>query len=50
MIEYYDEYNYKKEKLFSELNARICLHEMDHLKGKLIIDYKDKDVIKKETI
>jgi peptide deformylase len=31
---------------FNELMARVIQHEIDHLYGKLLIDYLDKDVLK----
>lgn len=38
----------KREELFSGFHARIIQHEIDHLQGKLIIDYVSK--YKKDTI
>ena len=43
MIEYRDE-NFKQRKgFFDGLKARIIQHEYDHLRGKLIIDYLNKN-------
>lgn len=38
-LRYLDENGQKKENEFADLTARVTLHEMDHLNGKLIIDY-----------
>ncbi|MBU1997557.1 MAG: peptide deformylase, partial [Candidatus Omnitrophica bacterium] len=40
-LKYTDEENVVIEKDFDDLMARVLLHEIDHLDGKLIIDYKD---------
>ncbi len=39
VLSYLDEDNNKKKETFSGLSARVILHEIDHLDGKLIIDY-----------
>ena len=39
MVRYRNEENKIIEREFSDLLARVILHETDHLKGKLIIDY-----------
>lgn len=38
-VSYLDEHNNKKESRYDGLLARVILHEMDHLNGKLIVDY-----------
>lgn len=38
-VKYLNEDNKVVEKEYSDLTARVILHETDHLKGKLIIDY-----------
>ncbi len=38
-VSYLDEHGRKVEKVLQDLMARVFLHEMDHLNGKLIIDY-----------
>lgn len=38
-VRYFNEDNKLIEKEFSDLTARVILHENDHLRGKLIIDY-----------
>ena len=38
-VRYLNEDNKMMEQEFSDLLARVILHETDHLKGKLIIDY-----------
>lgn len=38
-LSYYDEYGNYIIKSFKGLEARCIQHEMDHLKGKLILDY-----------
>ncbi|HBG61477.1 MAG: peptide deformylase [Omnitrophica WOR_2 bacterium RIFOXYB2_FULL_38_16] len=40
-IKYTDEENEVIENEFDDLTARVLLHEIDHLDGKLIVDYKD---------
>ena len=42
-ISYYGVKQQKNEITLSGFDTRICLHEMDHLNGKLIIDYKDEN-------
>ncbi|MCK5580231.1 MAG: peptide deformylase [Candidatus Omnitrophica bacterium] len=39
LVKYIDENNQLVEKQYSELMARVFLHEMDHLSGKMIVDY-----------
>ncbi len=39
VVRYINEYNEPVQREFGELFARVIQHEMDHLKGKLIIDY-----------
>ena len=39
VIEYYTEYGKKMSRGFEGLEARCVQHEMDHLEGKLCIDY-----------
>jgi len=38
-LEYVDENNQKLQGEFSDLMARVILHENDHLEGKLILEY-----------
>lgn len=38
-VQYTDENGYKQSVLFTDLYARVFMHEYDHLNGKLIIDY-----------
>ena len=38
-VKYLNEDNQRMEKEYDDLLARVILHETDHLKGKLIIDY-----------
>ncbi|MFZ9662021.1 MAG: peptide deformylase [Chitinophagaceae bacterium] len=38
VIEYYDAHWQKHEEKFNGINARVILHEYDHIEGKLIID------------
>jgi len=46
-VKYFDlEMNEKKEE-FDDIQARVIQHEIDHLHGKLFIDYLDKDELKK---
>ena len=42
-VRYMDENNEVFEREFSSLMARVILHEMDHLKGRLICDYVDQE-------
>ena len=37
-VEYYDERGEKHEDLFVGMDARVFLHELDHLNGKLMVD------------
>ena len=37
-IEYFDETFTKKTETYKGLNARVILHEYDHIEGKLFID------------
>ena len=46
-IRFTDENDEKHEDYFTELMARIVQHEMDHLDGKLIIDYASKQEMQK---
>jgi len=39
VVRYCDENNKTVERTFSDLMARVFLHETDHLMGKLILDY-----------
>lgn len=39
VLEYYDESFNKKVESFKGLNARVILHEYDHIEGKLFIDH-----------
>jgi len=46
-VKYFDlEMNEKREE-FDELSARVIQHEIDHLNGKLFVDYLNKDDMKK---
>lgn len=45
--QYLDERGQEKILELSNLNARIVQHEIDHLDGKLFVDYLDKDTIGK---
>ena len=50
-VQYLDENNKKIEKECENLLARVILHEIDHLNGKLIIDYlpfREKLKLKKQ--
>ncbi|MFH1594602.1 MAG: peptide deformylase [Candidatus Omnitrophota bacterium] len=38
-VSFVDEKNKNQKKCFSDLTARVIQHEIDHLEGKLIIDY-----------
>lgn len=38
LIEYFDEHWQKHTERFNGINARVILHEYDHIEGKLIID------------
>ncbi len=52
-IEYYNKYWEKKSKTLTGIRARVILHEYDHIKGKLFIDYlssKKIKLIKKKLI
>ncbi len=41
-ITYYDAAgNFHERKKFKRMDARVIQHEMDHLEGKLIVDYAD---------
>ena len=42
-----DENNKDVERNFEGLMARVILHEMDHLNGKLIVDYASREEKKK---
>lgn len=39
VVRYIDENNQPHEKVYEEMMARVIQHEMDHLDGKLIVDY-----------
>ncbi len=39
VVRYIDEDNQPHEKIYDEMMARVIQHEMDHLDGKLIVDY-----------
>ena len=39
LLRYFNENNEVLEREYSDLLARVILHEIDHLKGKLIVDY-----------
>ena len=39
LLKYLDQDNNVVEQEFNDLLARVILHEMDHLEGKLIVDY-----------
>ena len=39
LVNFYNERNQLVEKEFTDLMARVFLHETDHLHGKLIVDY-----------
>lgn len=37
-LEYYDRHGEKHVRSFNDFNARVCLHEIDHLEGILFYD------------
>ncbi|HBO97584.1 MAG TPA: peptide deformylase [Candidatus Omnitrophica bacterium] len=39
VVRYIDENNQPHEKVYDEMMARVIQHEVDHLDGKLIVDY-----------
>lgn len=39
MVRYIDQNNEPHEEFYDELMARVIQHEMDHLEGKMIVDY-----------
>ncbi len=39
VVRYVDEDNQPHEKIYEEMMARVIQHEIDHLEGKLIVDY-----------
>ena len=39
VVRYVDENNQPHEKIYEEMMARVIQHEIDHLDGKLIVDY-----------
>ena len=39
VVRYIDENNQPHEKIYEEMMARVIQHEIDHLDGKLIVDY-----------
>ena len=43
LVKYMDENNKVCQQDFSDLLARVILHELDHLHGKLILDYATED-------
>ncbi len=45
-VEYIDEKNKKVKKNCTDLLARVIQHEHDHLNGRLIVDYADKELLK----
>jgi len=47
LVKYLDENNNVGTKEYSNLMARVILHETDHLNGKLILDYVSKKERKK---
>lgn len=47
LVSYLDENNQQQEKRFTELKARALQHEIDHLKGRLIVDYATDAELKK---
>ena len=42
IIRFQDEKGKKQERKLTAWDARVAQHEIDHLKGKLIVDYKSK--------
>ena len=42
-VKYTDENNKEIERALEDLNARVFLHETDHLDGKMIVDYASKE-------
>ncbi|MBP9854431.1 MAG: peptide deformylase [Candidatus Omnitrophica bacterium] len=46
-VEYMDIENNIIEQTFENLMARVILHEMDHIDGKLIVDYATKEELQK---
>ncbi len=52
-ISYLDAKGKKKERQLSDFNARVVQHELDHLDGKLIVDYAEsvlRVARKKDTV
>lgn len=47
VVEFVDENNEKMEMQCDELMARVIQHEIDHLDGKLIVDYASKEELAK---
>ncbi|MFT5170075.1 MAG: peptide deformylase [Candidatus Omnitrophota bacterium] len=47
VVHFTNENNEEMEGRFTELMARVVLHEMDHLNGKLILDYATDDELQK---
>ena len=39
LVAYLDEHDKERKKTFAGLTARVVQHEIDHLNGRLIIDY-----------
>jgi peptide deformylase len=46
-VKYFDLYMNEKREEFDELQARVVQHEIDHLHGKLFVDYISKEELKK---
>ena len=38
-INYWDRYEEEHEKTFYDIHAQVIQHELDHMNGKLCIDY-----------
>ena len=45
-VKYVDAENREHERAFDNLLARVVQHELDHLDGKLIVDYAKKGLLK----
>ncbi len=53
VVSYSDAKGKKKEKRLLDFNARVVQHELDHLDGKLIVDYAEsipRNVRRKDTV
>jgi peptide deformylase len=46
-LRYVNEYGAERKEIFVGMMARAMLHEMDHLDGKLIVDYTSSEVSRK---